>query len=457
MDSALNTGNGQAEKLGVGTKIGYGIGDFAANIVFQSVSMFLLYFFTDVFLISATAAGSIFLIAKLWNAFCDPAMGYIADRTNTRWGKNRPFLLFGAFPLGIAFFLLFFGPQLSSSLRIVYALVTFLFFSAAYSVVNIPYGALTANLTLDTHERSALTGFRMMFAILGTLMVAGTIKPLVAMFPSELTGFRMIGAIFGSLCIIVNIFTFASVKEKFTPVADEKKPFREDLKMVMQNKPFIILTVSTILQMVAIWLLASMTNYYFKYNLAAEKMIPVAFLCLFVTAMAALPFWVFMTKKWSKKNVLVAGTMLMGIMLLSLLVLPQENKTLIFGVFILAGFGMSALYLCPWAMIPDTVEYSQWKTGMRREGILYGFFNFAFKFSAAFSGIIAGFGLDYFGYVPNVLQKADTLFGIKMIMTAVPFFFILAGIIVILFYPIDTAMHEKMVGEIKIREANSRV
>jgi glycoside/pentoside/hexuronide:cation symporter, GPH family len=439
------------EKLGAMMKIGYGMGDFAANITFQTVTLFLLYFYTDVFMIGASTAGVIYFIAKIWNAACDPTMGYIADRTHTRWGRNRPFLLFGALPLGIAFFLLFAGPDLSPDGRIAWALVTFLLFSAAYSVINIPYGALTANLTMDTNERSSLTGFRMVFAILGSLVAAGAAKPIIAQFPDELSGFRMMGIAFAAVCVIVNILTFASVRERVVPPQEGKMSFREDLKMVAKNGPFIIVTVSTIIQMVAINLLAIMVNYYFKYNLGAEGLIPVAFLCLFATAMVAMPLWVFLSSRWGKKKVLMTGTGFLAFMLLLLLAVPKGATGAVFAIFVGAGVGMASLYLCPWSMIPDTVEYSQWKTGMRREGILYGFFNFAFKFAAAFSGVSAGFGLDLIGYLPNTVQQESALSGILMLMTVVPVVFIVTGIVIIGFYPIDTAMHRRMVEEIAAR------
>jgi glycoside/pentoside/hexuronide:cation symporter, GPH family len=448
-EASMAPGSGRLAFL---TKLGYGAGDFAANIVFQSVTLFLLYFFTDVFMLGASVAGVIFFISKLWNAVCDPTMGYVADRTETRWGRNRPFLLFGALPLGLAYFLLFASPDLSPSAKTAYGLATFLAFSTCYSVINIPYGALTANLTLDTNERSSLTGFRMAFAILGTLLVAGATKPVVSLFSDEATGFRMIGIIYGSLCVAVNIITFCAVRERVMPPKDQTMSFRQDLRLVAGNRPFIILTVSTILQMMAINLLAAMINYYFKYNLRAESYIPVAFLCLFATAMVALPLWVFLSGKWGKKISFICGMTLLGFVLLGLRFVPAGGIAPVLALFVVAGIGMATQYLCPWSMIPDTVEYAQLKTGLRREGILYGFFNFAFKFSAAFSGILAGFGLDFFGYTPNVAQQQRALDGIGLMMTVLPFCLIMAGIALIFFYPIDAAAHAGIVAELEAKK-----
>jgi GPH family glycoside/pentoside/hexuronide:cation symporter len=439
-------------KLPVIVKFGYGIGDLAANIVFQTVSFFLIYYYTDVFAIGTSAAGIVFFISKLWNAICDPTMGYIADRTQTRWGKNRPFILLGAIPLGITFFLLFSSPHLSGLYKTIYALLTFLAFSTAYSVINVPYGALTANLTIDAQERSTLTGYRMTFAILGTLIAAGATKPIVLLFQDELVGFRIIGVVYGIICVIVNIVTFALVREQVLPDREESMSFVEDLKLVLKNRPFVILTASTILQNIAINLMAAMINYYFKYNLNAESYIPFAFLCLLGASMITLPIWVFVSNRFGKRIAYIAGMIILISALIMLRIFPLSGIKHVLILFMIGGIGMATQYLCPWSMIPDTVEYSQLKTGLRREGILYGFFNFAIKFSAAFSGIIAGFGLDYVNYMPNVIQQEKTLLGIFNMITFIPMSLIIAGIILIYFYPIDTSEHERIVKAIAFKK-----
>lgn len=312
-------------KLPVIVKFGYGIGDLAANIVFQTVSFFLIYYYTDVFAIGTSAAGIVFFISKLWNAICDPTMGYIADRTQTRWGKNRPFILLGAIPLGITFFLLFSSPHLSGLYKTIYALLTFLAFSTAYSVINVPYGALTANLTIDAQERSTLTGYRMTFAILGTLIAAGATKPIVLLFQDELVGFRIIGVVYGIICVIVNIVTFALVREQVLPDREESMSFVEDLKLVLKNRPFVILTASTILQNIAINLMAAMINYYFKYNLNAESYIPFAFLCLLGASMITLPIWVFVSNRFGKRIAYIAGMIILISALIMLRIFPLSG------------------------------------------------------------------------------------------------------------------------------------
>jgi len=453
----MNTHNSKAgectaaERVPLSGKLGYGIGDFANNLVFQTVTLFMLFFFTDVFLLGASAAGIIFFAAKVWNAVCDPAVGYIADRTTTRWGRNRPFLLLGPLPLGISFLLLFAAPRLGETGRVAYALVTVLVFSTAYSVVTVPYNALTANLTLDCDERSSITGYKMTFAILGTLLTAGATKPVVALFPTQVDGFRAIGAIFGIIYALVYIVTFASVRENTRSPQEEGKSLKEDLRLVFQNGPFLVLNLACILIMVAVNIMAAMVNYYFKYNLSAEPYIPAAFLCLFITAMVAMPLWVFVSSRLGKKPAFLAGSAVLISALVALFLLPHAGITVILLVFVLGGIGMSTIYLCPWSMVPDTVEYSEWKSGLRREGILYGFFNFTFKFSSAFSGMLAGIGLDLVLYMPNARQADTTLFGMRVMMTIIPVAFIVIGMLVLHRYTMDAAFHRKIVEEIRAR------
>jgi len=451
-DAARGSASARAAKalsrLTVLNKLGYGVGDFAANVVFQCVTLYLLFFFTDVFMIGAGAAGMIFFISKLWNAVMDPSMGIVADRTHTRWGRNRPFLLFGAVPLGVVFFLLFAAPNLSQTGKVVWALVMFLLFSTAYSLINIPYGALTANMTQDAKERSSLTAFRMMFAIIGTLIVAGGTLPLVGLFSTPVVGFRWVGIIFGALCVAVNIITFASVRERVMPPKDKSMSFVADLKLVARNRPFLIVTVATIVQMMGINIVAAMINYYFKYNLQAESYTPIALLGFFAVAMVALPLWVVVSKKWGKKATFIIGMTILAFVFLALRFVSSGSIWLTIGLLMLGGVGMSTQYLCPWAMIPDTVEYAQLKTGLRREGILYGFFNFAFKFSAALAGVLVGVGLGAFHYVPNAEQHAGALNGISLMMTIIPFALVLLGTILVFFYPITEAKHAQIVAEL---------
>jgi GPH family glycoside/pentoside/hexuronide:cation symporter len=462
-DAAEPTGT--AARVPRAMKLGYGIGDFAANIAFQSIALFYVFFLTDVFGISPFWTGIIFLVAKAWNAIFDPIMGYIVDHTRSRYGRKRPYLLFGAVPLGIIYAVLFFAPDLTPSdvspyPRFIWGLVTFIIFSSVISAVNVPYGALTADLTLDTNERSNVTGYRMVFAVIGTLVAAGATKPLVSLFSNalggtEAVGYRAVGFVYGAVIAVVTLITFVSVRERVAYTETDVSTTKATFSVIAGNKPFLILSAATICHITGVSTMAIVINYYFKYNLNAEDMIPAAFLCLFVTAIAFIPIFVAISKRISKKFAYNLGMGTMAASSVALFFFGGRGIPVTLAIFTVAGIGMATNYLSPWAMIPDTVEYSQWKTGLRREGIIYGFYFFTFKFSSALAGFLAGNVLAFTGYVANRPQTEAALLGIRTVLTLIPAVFIIVGIILIALFPITAEFHERMLADIRKREAGA--
>ena len=455
--------NNATTAVPTGMKLGYSIGDFGANLAFHTTGFYLMFYFTDVFGILPGLAGTIFLVAKMWDAVSDPIMGTIADNTRSRWGKMRPYLLFGALPLGAAVFLLFYSPDIAPEYRFYYGLIAFILFSTTITIVNVPYLALTPSLTVDSHERSVVTGVRVVFGIVGALAAAGATLPLVGLFGGEdqVVGFRTVGLVYGVVVCVVSLISFLTVRERVHLTEPVKSSFRENLKSITKNRPFIILTLGVFLHMIGMNIMAIVVNYYFKYNLEMEPLIPVAFLALFVTAGASIPLFVFISKKTGKKNAYNIGMGIVAFMTLFIFLLG--DKTLAVGgasipvilvLLVLVGVGLSTNWLSPWSMIPDTVEYSQHKTGLRREGILYGVFYFVFKAGTALAGFMVGRMLDVFGYVANETQTDGALLGIRVLLTLVPMAFLTGGIIVISLYPIDAESHRKMVEEIEKREEN---
>jgi GPH family glycoside/pentoside/hexuronide:cation symporter len=438
-----------AGPLSLGTRLGFGVGDFGANLIFQSTYIFLIFYFTDVFGIAAPIAGTIFLISKAWDAVSDPVVGYLSDRTNTRWGKKRPYLLFGAIPLGVFFFLLFASPPMSQDFKPYYGLIMFLLVCSFYAIVNVPYGALAASMTMDSHERSKLSGFRTFFALMGALTVAGSLKPLVALFPSDTIGFRMVAAIFGIVAVAVTLTTFFSVRETVQESDVRHYSLKDIGRTFFGNMPFLLLSVGMIFNVTATGVMAAMVNYFFKYTMGKESFATIAFLCIFVPAALALPLWVFVSKKTSKKMAFNLGMGLMVLALGAIYFIRDFNPVLLIVAFCLGGMGISTCFLSPWAMIPDTVEYGQLKTGMRREGILYGIFFFGQKLASALAGFISGQGLGIIGFEANKVQSPATLEGIRVLMIFVPIAFLILAIITIGFYPISERMHKEIVGKLQ--------
>ena len=440
----------KTDRVPFGVKIGYGLGDLGANFLFQPIMLYLMFFFTDVFMINASTAGAIYFCSKLWDSVTDPTIGFLSDRTRTRWGRKRPYLLFGSFPMGLFFFLLFFAPDLSAGLKPIYALVALLLFSTSYTVVNIPYSALTADMTSSSHERSLITGYRMFFALLGTLAAAGLTRPIVAVFGGGATGWRAVGVLYGFLGVVFTLVTFFTVREQTAASAPEGGGFGEVKRLWLENQPFVLLCLTMMGHFASLAVVASMLNYYFKYYLDMESATPAAFLCLYVPAALALPLWVWASQKTTKKAAFNLGMGLAAASLLSLYFVRTYNPVIIWPILAVCGIGMSTIYLSPWSMVPDTVEYFEWKTGKRREGMIYGVFCFVMKLSAAFGGFISGLGLELAGYAPNSAQTAAALTGIRVMTTLVPIGLIAVGMCIISFYPITGRFHERMLREIQL-------
>lgn len=439
-------------------KVGYGFGDFALNLLLMATSLYLLYFYTDVFGISASLAGVIFLVSKLWNAAIDPFIGYWIDHTKSRWGQKRPFMLFGAIPLALCFYLIFSNPHLSATMRFIYGLATFLLFNTLFAIVSVPYLALTASLTQDSHERSVITGYRMMFTIPAIFVASGATKPLVKLFPNEAIGYKAVGLIYGVLAAVIILLSLASFREPPEDIARERdKSMGNNLRSLSKNSPFIILATSVFLSSVAVYTVSATVNYFFKYNLAREDLIPLAFSALFGASIVSIPFWLYFSKKTGKKLSLIAG--LIAICCSLFIAYNLENITIpqLFAVLCAVGFGMSSHLIYPYAMLADTVEYSEWKTRVRHEGFLYGFYIFGLKLAQAFAGFFSGFILDLFRYAPNVAQTEESLFGIRLLMFLIPCFFIVLAAALLAFYPINSKMHRRMVSEIEQRNAGSSI
>ncbi len=437
--------------LSVSAKLGYGVGDFGTNIVLNATTLYLLYFYTDVFGISAAFAGIIFLVSKLWNACIDPFVGQLVDRTRSRWGRKRPYLLFGAVPFAAAFFLLFAGPHLDPTGRAIYAMASFLLFGTALAFVNIPYSSLTYVMTDDAHERSSLSGYRMTFAIIGTLIAGVAVRPVAGLFKTEAAGFRVVGVVFGLVLAAATFIAFRSSFEGKQESREKRVSFLQNLKSLGSNGPFLLLGLAFVACTVSNYVIASTINYYFKYVLAAEGMTSIGFLSLFAAAIAAVPLWLAVSRRFGKKTAFLAGMILLAAALGVFSFLPAPTTVLVLLLLVLAGVGVSTIYLFPWAMIPDTVEYSLWRSGVRQEGFLYGFFTFGLKLSQAFAGFLAGFLLDAFGYSPNAAQTPRSLHGISLLMTRVPLAFLVVGIVLLFFYPLGARTYARMETEMKAR------
>ncbi len=445
-----------SDKIPIKMKFGYGIGDFSFNLLINTTSVFLLYFYTDIFQIGGMAAGTIFLVSKLWNAAIDPFIGAAVDRTRSRWGGKRPYMLFGAIPTAAIFYMIFAAPELDASSRYVYAMVTFLLFNSAFALTNVPYAALTASMTSDANERTSLTTFRMSSGIIGMFMAAVLTKPVVKLFGGGAGGYRVMAVIFGLVGAAIILISFKMVRERVVEERHEQINVSANMKAMGKNYPFILLVLAFVISATAVYTIIMMVNYFFKYNYNNEDMTSVALGVFFVTALLFLPFWMHVSKRTSKKIAFITGLTIFTATLVAIFLIDDLTMVQLISILAISGAGMSAYMLFPWAMVADTVEFSLWKSGVQQEGFLYGFFIFGLKLAQAFAGFLAGFSLEKVGYVANTVQSPETLRGIKFIMTLMPIGFIVVAILLLFFYPINADMHRAMLDDIASRDETEK-
>jgi glycoside/pentoside/hexuronide:cation symporter, GPH family len=443
------------EPIGLGRIAGYGAGDFAFNLFFTFCSLFLLYFYTDVLGLSATTAGLIIMAALIWEGVTDPVMGIIANRTRTRFGRYRPYLLYGAVPLALAYVAMFVPTGLTGQALVLYALLTHLLFRTLYTVVNIPYIALSAQMTRDSLVRGQLAGARMLFAIGCGLTMAAISLPLVKQFGGGNEGFFILTSIYAAAAVVILILCFGVTREVDAGEAQDHPTLGDMFAAMRTNTPFQLLLGATILGAIGSTMSGKVLLYYMKYYAGSESAMTTGLTVSLLAAALAMVPWIYVTKRTSKRIVWLSGTAISASSALAIFLIAPKVGATLWALLALGGIGNAAFVLTFWSMLPDTVEYGEWKTGTRAEGAIFGFIIFAQKIALGIGTGLIGILLDSIGYVPNVAQAPATLDGILVLMTIVPLSLNLLAGSIIWFYPLDQQTHKRIVSEIS--GAKSRV
>ncbi len=439
------------EKISFGSMVGYGLGDFAGNFVMTPTMLYLMIFFTDVAMISAAAAGLIFTIGRIYDAFTDPVVGYLADHTRSRWGQKRPFILFGALPLGISMFLVFQLPDFSDKGKFIYYLIVMLLIWTFFTITMVPWSAMLPNLTQDAQERSKVAGVSRFFHILALLLIGGATMPIVNAFGDTKTGYTALGLIYGVVIVAALLLVFWGTTEKH---ATQTPAYRlSDITLVAKtNRPFILLMFTTFLTLIAISVVATMINYYFKYYFKNEDFIPVAFSLLFVMAGLSIPVWSKIIRHLGKRKTQITSNLGYALALSSTFLIPAGHYPAIISALVLSGIFYGGLLLSGMALLPDTVEYGEWKLGMRTEGIQYGINGFVVKAGSSVAGLIIGLSLKYCGYMANAAQTETSLLCIRVLISLVPGGLVVLSMLIFWFYPITEAMHQHICLDIAARK-----
>ena len=443
-------------KLSVGTKLGYGIYDFGGNLFMTATSFVLLNYLTDTIGLAAAFAGIALMVGRIWDAFYDPVLGYISDRTVTKMGRRRPYMLGGVIPLFIAMIIMFTNPSLvmgagiSQTTIFIYTMVVYVILCTAYSTVNIPYSSLAPEMTTDYNERTSLNGYRFGFAAIGTLLGAGLALPIVAIAPDKNLGFVLMGLIFAGVMLASALITIFTVKEPAELKPAKTMGFMQTYAQVFRNGPFVIILLVYILNLIAITIASGIVIYYFKYILGDESATTWAMLALIGTAILFIPVSVFLSKRLGKKKVYGAGFIIMAAMLMVLFFFGHtQGVTFTLIIMFLMGTGFGFTYAMPYAIVADAIEYDYLRTGERREGAFFGFWTWGFKIGQALAIFLMGVTLEAMGYAANVMPQPETAqLGIRLFLGPISAAIFVIAAIILYFYPITEKRYKEILKEI---------
>ncbi|MCJ7694870.1 MAG: MFS transporter [Anaerolineaceae bacterium] len=443
-------------KLSTFTKIIYGSGDFGYSLNNSIIAAIFPIFMMDVVGLSPALAALALFIGRSWDYINDPLVGYLSDRTRTRWGRRRPFLLFGALPFALTFILLWIKPSFitNSTGMVVFYAAAYLIYEASATLVYMPYFALTPEITQDYDERTQLTSFRMLFNILGGL-TAYTVPMLVigSMVPDNANRVVLMGVIFGFLAALPYLLVFFGVKEKQEYIEQEKPKLLESLKAASKNKPFIFAAMIYLFTWIVIILLETNLLFYIKYVLHRESQSSLVMGAIFVSAILALPFWNWVSKKGNKRKAYIIGVAFWAVVMCGLILVKPETPLWVLMIMcVLAGVGLSAAQVLPWAIIPDAIEWDEYQTGERHEGVFYSLITLLGKIANSVAVPASLLLLEFTGYVSNAPeQPKSALLGLKIIIGPIPAVLLISGIIFALFYPLSREKYAHVVTELNKR------
>ena len=445
----------QTRRLGPLRMTGFAIGDYACNLYWQSVSLYLLFYYTDAVGLSAATAGLIYMIASIFDGAIDPLMGALADRTRTRFGTYRPYILFGALPLGLSFALLYDRPPLEGWPLVAVLLAAHLLFRVCYTALSIPYTSLTARLTESSQERSTLAGLRIIFATLAALTVAAVTQPLAARLGQgdAARGYFYTACLLAVVATFVFPIVFAATRE---PEADRLMAARPSLpdywRAIRQNRAFLALIGGIVFAVICSTALGKSVLYYYKYALNDAAASRMALSLGAASGLVIVPFWLVLTRYLGKRAAWFAASA-WGLAGLGFFAVTRIGDAALMTGFIVymqvASLGFALTF---WSMLPDTVEYGEWCTGIRTESFIFGLGQFFLKVALGLGAGLFGVALDLVGYVPNAVQSDAVLHGMKLIMIGFPAVGIIGGAVAMLFYPLRRGVHETIVAQLAERE-----
>ena len=446
------------EKLPFLTNIFYGMGDFGFSMNNSIITAFFAIFMVTVVGMPPGLVAIILFVGRSWDFVNDLLIGYISDRTRTRWGRRRPFLLFGAIPFGMSFMLLWLSPNFGQTGLIIYYSLAYIIYEALATVVYMPYFALTPELTSDYDERTKLTSFRMMFNIIGSL--TAYILPLLIVGNNwDLATSRSVlimAVVAGAIAAMPIFGVFLGTKEKKEYQTEKLPRFWPSLKAAFKNKPFMFGALMYLATWMAIVVIESNLQFFILHVIQRQSQNIIIMISIFVTAIFALPLWNWVSKNWNKRWAYIIGVGFWAVVMIVLIMMtPQTPFWLILILCVMAGIGVSAGQVLPWSIIPDAIEWEEFHTGERNEGMFYSLVTLLGKIGMAVAQPLSLLVLQFTNFQEGqgAVQPASALLGIRLVVGPIPALLLVAGIIIAIFYPLERKEHHKIVEALRLRRA----
>jgi GPH family glycoside/pentoside/hexuronide:cation symporter len=475
-ESVALAGNAETEsvngRLSFTEKVGYSLGDAASNFYWKTFEFFIIFFYTDVFGISAAAVGTMMLVTRVVDAVADPIMGTIADRTRTRWGHFRPYLLWFALPLAAAGVITFTTPNFGPSGKLVYAYVTYCLLMIIYTAVNIPYSALLGVMTPNSIERTTLASFRFIGAFSVAVLVQYCTPSLAQWFgmtatlrsqhsflahpvewirwflsrdfltlPSDPTrGWQMTMVLYGAFAVVLLFLCFVITRERVNPPEDQSPNLKEDLRSMVSSRPFVVMLGVLIIMIMSFVLRGSVSAYYFKYYVQRNDLLGPFLVANALACLVAVVITPTIAKHFDKKTLFVAAIGIGGLIVGGFWFAQPTDIGFMFGLQILASFVIGFNSPLVWAMFADTADEAEWRLGRRNTGLVFASAVFGMKIGLALGAWVTGLLLTWFGYVANMAQTANSLLGIRLSMSLIPALMLVIAAALMRAYPLDDKM-----------------
>lgn len=434
-------------------KIGYGIGDFGFNLYWANISAFLLIFYTDVMGLAAAAVGTMILVTKLVDAATDPLMGAIADRTRTRFGRFRPYLVWGALPLAVTGVLTWTVPDLGEGGKLLWAYATFTLMMLAYTVLSTPYSALSGVITADSQQRTTLISFRFIAAFAGTTLVNWFTLDLVEWLGrgNEPLGWQLTLGLYGVIAMVTFAIVFLTTRERIAPPPQQQTPVKQDIQDLLQNRPWMVLFALALIIMVTIVMRGGSVVYYLKYYVGRPELTGL-FLGTYSLALAAgAALTPLMTRYMDKRRLMMWLMAGVGVLSCAMFFVPKDAIAVMFAMNLLIGLMLGPKSPLAFSMYADCADYTEWKTGRRATAMTFSAATFSQKLGGALASAVIAWVLAGMGYVANEAQSDASQLGIVLLLTVIPGVVALLAAWTMRFYPLDEATLSKVQVELQAR------